>query len=334
MSSYTIMIHRIIIGAILVSGFLMSSCRDIEKSSDPQVDTSLKDIDLDSYSLENLLQQAENFTIQQNYEQAAAILERAKRKDSSEVMILHALADAYLDGLQSRKALETMEQAAILFPDSIQTLLKLSEYQLILKRYQSAIQTLNAIHEKKPTNAEAHFMKGMVRKELADTSGAMLEFQYATRENPLLIDAWINAGQLADGLPNQNPADYYRAGLRVDPNNLALLGVMASYLAQSGDQQGSIATYRRMIEIDSDHSKAYYDLGLLYLDLDSLKKSNDHFNMAVQTEPLFARAYFYRGLTQELLGNLQGAVRDYEQTLKLTPEDKDAQEGRKRITEQ
>jgi len=292
------------------------------------------DLDLAKLDVMQLVERASKLSDKGEFSSAAQLLKLAVQKDSQTVLLQHQLADAYLEGLESRQALETMEKAAISFPKSTETLLKLSEFQLILRRYDKALQTLQQVHDLHPSNAMAFFIKGMVRKELGDSTGAILEFQYATREDPSLIDAWINAGQLAQALGHDNALSFFQAGLRIDPDNLLLLSALASSHAGHGRSNEAIATYRRMISIDNDYSRAYFDLGLLYLDLDSLKKSHDHFNMAIETEPLFGRAYFYRGLTSELLNLPREALSDYKQALKLRPDDADVLEGLERLRNQ
>jgi Tfp pilus assembly protein PilF len=88
-----------------------------------------------------------------------------------------------------------------------------------------------------------------------------------------------------------------------------------------------------MMEIESYASAPYYDLGLLYLDQDSLIQAMTHFDLSIKIDPLFARAYFYRGLTKELLGEIDAARLDYEQTLQIDPENSDVVEALIRINQ-
>ena len=107
----------------------------------------------------------------QRYPEAIRDLQKVLQMDSSDVEARHLLADAYLDNLQSREALAMMEATTQMFPERIASLLKLSEFQLILKRYSEAINTLNRIQQIDPQNADAYFMKGMVLKENGHHSG-------------------------------------------------------------------------------------------------------------------------------------------------------------------
>ncbi len=317
------------LGPLVVLIFFLMTCQTSDQQSKQNTDTL--DVLPTEMSVEKMLWNAQSFMDEQRYLDAVKILTEVIRRDSLNRVAYHLLADAYLDGLESRKALETMEQAGEIFPDSIPTLLKLSEFQLILRQYKAALQTLERIHQLQPAQADAYFMKGMVRKELGDTSGSLLQFQYATREDPQLLDAWINAGQLSAAVGKEDAPAYFEAALRIMPHHIPTLQAYAQMRAEQQEFEHAIELYTQIIKLDTDHSASYFDLGLLFLDLDSISKARDHFNMAVATDPGYGRAYFYRGLTSELQGDQNKALADYQQALQIDPEDQDAQEGVQRL---
>ncbi|MCB0687684.1 MAG: tetratricopeptide repeat protein [Saprospiraceae bacterium] len=268
------------------------------------------------------------------YDEAIRDLKNAIELNPSDIQAWHLLADAQLDNLQSREALETMETAAEKFSGRIATLLKLSEFQLILKRYGEAFNTIQRIQELDPQNADAFFMKGMVFKESGDTSQAISQFQASTKENPNMIDAWINLGQLLAARHDPDAIRYYDGGLAVAPDNDLLLHAKAQFLAGENKIEEAKQVYQRMMEITPYASEPYYDLGLLYLDQDSIEQAVNHFDLSIKIDPMFSRAYFYRGLTKEMMGNPSAAQSDYEQTLQIDPEDKDAAQALKRLSGQ
>lgn len=276
-------------------------------------------------------QRAEVLLEEGKYDPAIQDLEKVLSIDPKAYEVRHLLADVYLDNLQSRKALETMEMTVQLYPDSTRSKLKLSEFQHILKRYPDARNTLNSILASEPFNPDAFFMMGMVLKETGDTAEAIVQFQKATREDPNLIDAWINLGQLLEATNDPEAGRYLDAGLEVQPNNIPLIHAKAQFLARNYQEEAAKETYRRLIRLNPDYTEAYYDLGLLYLDQDSLAKAADHFDIAIKTNPRFQRAYFYLGLTKELLESFEDAKHYYSQATTLNPKDQDAIEGLERI---
>ncbi len=279
------------------------------------------------------LQRAKLYYQMEKYPQAIGDLELALHLDSSDIEARHLLADAYLDNYESRKALASLENTVMMFPESIPSLLKLAEFRLILKRHQDAMHALAKIHNLDHQNADAYFMKGMVLKETGDTTLAIRHFQNATRENPGLIDAWINLGQLHGALNDSEAIRYYDAGLAVSPGNHLLLLAKAQYLAGQDRIEEAKSTYHFMMELAPYSFEPYYDLGLLYLDQDSLHQAVNHFDLSIKINPMYARAYFYRGYTKELTGQVNAARYDYEQTLRLDPGDSDAEEALIRLRE-
>lgn len=267
----------------------------------------------------------------QKYPEAIRDLQKAVQLDTNDIEAWHLLADALLDNLQSREALQTMESVVEMFPKRIPSLLKLSEFQLILKRYAEAATTISQIQALEPDNADAHFMKAMVLKESGDTSAAIAQFQESTKENPQMIDAWINLGQLHEASGDSDAIRYFDGGLAVSPDNPLLLHAKAQYLARNDYLEEAKNVYRTMMKVSPYESEPYYDMGLLYLDQDSLDQAVAHFELSIKIDPMFSRAYFYRGLTLEMLGQVAAARQDYEQTLQINPEDQDASQAIKRL---
>ncbi len=267
------------------------------------------------------------------YDEAIRDMNKALSLDSTNVDYMHLLADVYLDYFKSRQALRTMEQAAGLYPERIPTLLKLSEFQMILRQYEESMKTIDRILKLDPQNAEAYFMFGMNFKELGDTVRSINSFQKAVELNSELIDGWINLGQLYASIGDPLAMRYFDNAIRVAPDNITALHARADYLSDIGQLPEAIEMYRRIVRIDQQYEEAYFNSGLIYLDMDSVEQARQQFDLAVKTSPTHIRAYYFRGLAQEMLGNAEAAKADYEQALQMAPNYEDAQEGLERVKE-
>jgi len=265
------------------------------------------------------------------YDEAISDLQKALSMDSTNVDYLHLLADVYLDYYQSYPAINTMIKAATLYPTRIPTLLKLSEFQLILKQYDQSIKTINEILKLEQLNAEAYFMLGLNFKEQGNIDRAMGSFQTAVENNPDLVDAWINLGQLHAEKGSNLAKYYFENAVKVAPNNITALHAKAEFLHFSDDQQGAIETYRQINSIDPDYSESLFNTGIIYLEMDSLAQAKQHFTMAVVTSPTYIIAYYYRGLVSEMEGNIAGAKKDYQTALNFNPAFERAQEALERL---
>ncbi|MEM6316379.1 MAG: tetratricopeptide repeat protein [Bacteroidota bacterium] len=262
---------------------------------------------------------ADLFYQNEGYDEAIADLQKALKIDSTNVDYLHLLADVYLDYYQSYNAMNTMLKAATLYPNRIPTLLKLSEFQLILKQYDKSINTINEILKLQPLHPEAYFMLGQVFKEQGDIDRAIGSFQTAVENDPDLVDGYVNLGQLHADKGSPLAKYYFDNAVKVAPKNVVALHAKAEYLHFSDQLPEAIELYKRINQIDPDYSESLFNTGIIYLEMDSLPQANTHFNMAVETSPTYIIAYYYRGLVAEKMGDKEAAKRDYQNALNLNP---------------
>lgn len=269
------------------------------------------------------------FYEEEGYDEAIHDLKKALSYDSTNVSYLHLLSDAYLDYYQSYNAITTLEKAAALYPERIPTLLKLCEFQLILKKNEASIKTINNILKLEPLNPNAFFMLGLNFKELGNVDRAIGSFQTAVENDPDLVDAWINLGQLHAQKKSKLARHFFDNALKVEPKNTSALHAKGVFLHDSNQLQEALVIYRQLNIIDPTYEDAFFNAGIIYLEMDSLKQAYNHFNLAAQTSPTFTMAYYYRGLAQEQQGKIAEAKKDYQQALSLDPEFERATEALK-----
>ena len=263
----------------------------------------------------------------EGYDEAISDLNQALKIDSTNLDYLHLLADIYLDYYKSRLALETMEKAVALHPKSTLTKLKLSEFQLILKKHDAALRTLNQLLAEDPLNAEAFFMIGLVYKDQENYKAAIPYFQEAVENDPDLIDGWINLGQLYHALGNDKALQYYNTAIRIAPDNIQAYHSKANFLSDKERLSEAIQVYKIINRLDPQYEEAFFNAGLLYLDLDSLEQAFDRFTITTNIDPVHVKGYYYRGVAAELNGQLDMAKENYEQAIKLNPDYTKAQEA-------
>lgn len=264
-------------------------------------------------------ERANTYYENEGYDEAIADLMKAISIDSMQVGFYHQLADVLLDYKKSRLALNTLKKAATLFPKRIPTLLKKSEFEIILRQHDDAFQTLAGILKIDPQNAEAFFMMGMAFKDTGDDNRAINSFQTAVENDPDLIDGWIELGYLFDKKENPIAVKYYDNALRVDSTNILALESKGNHFAYKGKLDEAIQLYKKISQVDPKYANAYYNIGLMQLEQNKIKEAYNHFNIAVNTDPLLIMAYFYRGKASELQGNISSARNDYQQVLNMKP---------------
>lgn len=273
----------------------------------------------------------------EGYDEALNDIGTALRLDSMQPMYYHMMADVLLDYARpndSRRAIEVLKTAAGKFPDRIPTLLKLSEFQLIVRRHGDALGTLDRILQRDPQNAEAIFMSGRVFLDKGDTTKAIVALQKSVQLDAGILDAWVFLGRIFDERNSPLAEQYYNNALRLDSTNLEVLEYKGAFFKRRGAFDKAFAVYRDIVQRNPDYSNAYFDMGMIYLELDSLGKAYDNFDIAVKTDPLFVKAYYFRGVAAEARGDLTAALADYTQANKMSPNYQEAREARERLEKQ
>lgn len=256
---------------------------------------------------------------QEGFDEAINDLEIAISKDSMNADYFHALADVYLDYFKSKLAVSTMQRAASRFPERIPTLLKLSEFHVILKQYDEAANVINQILQKDPLNGNAYYMKGMIFNENDQKEKAINAFQTSVELDPDILESWIILG---DHYTEQNDpiaTKYYNNAIRVDSTYIQAYHSKAIFLTNQEKLNEAIAVYKQINLIDSQYPNAYYNAGILYMEMDSVEKALDLFNITVKVDPIHLMGYFYRGLAAEALGDPEAAAQDFQHVLNLAP---------------
>jgi len=336
------MIRTALFSGLLGCLFLLFSCKNEPKTAQPDAADQqsptlarLNQLLADDPSNDSLLYlRAEEYYNLDAFDEALQDLKTAIETDSLQPRYYHLLADVLLDYARpndSKRALDVLLTAAYLFPDRIPTLLKLSEFQLIVKQHGDALATLDKILKQSPQNPEAFFMAGRVALDMGDTTRAIASLRKSVQLDANNTDAWRFLGRIFLGRNDPSAIQYLDNALRVDSTDLESKEYKAMFYKVRGEFDKAFEIYRSIIVSNPDYSNAYFDMGAIYLELDSLQKAYDHFNLAVKTDPLFVLAYHYRGLSSELMGNVEEAKKDYLRANKMSPNHPDPKAALERL---
>jgi tetratricopeptide (TPR) repeat protein len=305
--------------------FLMACKEDkkVEKvySEDAEINELSAKIDQSPKDYSLWFERAKAYAKKEAYTSAVSDLNMAIQIDSSQAEAYHLLSDCYMDNYKSRLALETMLDASKAFPTRVPTLLKLSETQYILNQYDNSIRTINNILYLDQQNAEAYFMLGMNFRAIGDIPKAKNSFQTATEFDSGLLDAWILLGNIYEAEKDPKAKDYYEAAARINPDSPQAKHSLAYYLQNNGDVLGAIALYREINIKNREYADAYLNPGILYIEMDSLDKAYEQFNLLVENVPVDYRGFMYRGLVSKLKGNMEAGDADIQSVSNLTNQD-------------
>ncbi|MDZ4708274.1 MAG: tetratricopeptide repeat protein [Saprospiraceae bacterium] len=253
------------------------------------------------------------------FDQAVQDIQYAIKLDSLQPAYYHLLADIFLDKQQSYEALNSLYQASQLFPRRVATLLKLCEFQYILKQYEASLKTIQIIQGIEPLNAESFFMAGLNYRDLKDTMNALSALKYATSLDDRHVDAWIVAGQLTQSTDPSMALSYFENAVRVDTTNILSLHSLAGFYQNQMEYKKSLSLYRKIIEMDPTYADAFVHTGMIYFNLDSFAQALNSFDILCRLEATNPDYSYYRGTAHEALGNIPAARLDYQQSLRLDP---------------
>lgn len=305
-----------------------------QQAQDPEI-VQLNEL-IDRYPKDDSLfyRRARAYYQLEGYDEALADIGKAIQLDSMQPAYYHLIADIYLDYARpndSRRAIEALQTCLQKFPDRIPTLLKLSEFHLIVKQHTEALKTLNQVMLRDPQNPEAFFMSGRVALDKKDTTNAVASLRKCVQLDAGHKDAWMFLGRIYLEKDNPVALQCFDNVIRIDTADLEAREFKGVFHKRRGDFTNAFAEYRSIIGMKPDYANAYFDMGVIYLELDSLQNAYKNFDIAVKSDPLFVAAYYYRGVSQEQQGNLQGAIADYQQANKMSPDFEDAREALTRL---
>ncbi|MCX6258171.1 MAG: tetratricopeptide repeat protein [Bacteroidia bacterium] len=161
--------------------------------------------------------------------------------------------------------------------------------------YQGAITDYDQSIMLKNDQSEAWLNRGTSRKELGDLKGALKDYDMAIRLNPDFDKSFYNRG-----------------GVKMDMN----------------DFEGAIADYNEAILLNPNYAEAYSNRGNAKVNLANSTTSTQmvygalaDYNRAIELKPDYTDAYSNRGIARSILGDIAGAINDYDITLTLNPND-------------
>lgn len=309
---------------VIIYLFVYNSCKnpdsklDTLQTVDPELQLLNESIQKDPENDSLYFYKAFYYFERDSYEVAIVNLNKALSIDSTfKPAYYQLLADVYLANIQSREAVEIIDKALIYFPNEISVILKSSQIKLILKQHMAALATLNKIFIRDPQNAEAYYLAGHIFYEMGDTGRAVNSYQKAVDFNPDMRAAWVQLGDVLSDLKNPRAISYYQNAILLDSIDPEIFHKKAFALYSFGKTAEAIALYKRSCLKFPNYEPFFFNLGFIYLELDSLDKAIEHFTIATQLNPVEASGFYQRGIAYQQKGVNAQAKTDFQQALQL-----------------
>ena len=281
-------------------------------------------------SLYNL--RADLFLKMEGFDEAIADLETAMKLDSSKALYPLKLADVYFNYGRSRKAYNILTAASYQFKDNQNLQKKLVEYQIILKKNEEAINKLQELLKEDRHNPELYFLMGINFQDVGDEDRAISAFQMAVDKDSDFVDAWMMLGYIYDQRNDPIAERFFQNAIDSDPNFVDGYLAKGNFYGNQGDFGQAVETFKLINEKFGPMKDAMYNIGLAYVQMDSLGKAQEHFDYCLKLAPDYVKAHYYMAYVLEKQGEIEQAKNYYQQTLSFDPDMKRASDALRRLS--
>jgi tetratricopeptide (TPR) repeat protein len=301
---------------------LLTACSSQEKPDElivehgaatgiPSIDAISRDIQNNPNNIQLYVARTDAYAREGLYKEAVKDAQKVLKMDTTRWQSYKLLAWSYLDNDESKRAVKTLEKGLEIQPKNINLLLTHAEISHILKQYEKGLISVDNILKQNERHVEGLFMKGLIRKDMKDTLGAINHFQSAVEEDANHFSAYLEFANLFYKMREPIAVDYYKNALRIDSTSYLAHKGMTNYYHQTGQHEKAKKAYERAIYHHPQEADLSYNYALLYMELEEHQKAFDYFDIATKYDPQFGKAHFYRGLAAEKLNNIDEATRSY-----------------------
>ena len=251
--------------------------------------------------------------------------------DSTKAQYYSAAGDLLFDHKDITGSVPFIQKAIALNPDDAKAHLKVAKMFVYIKDYPKAFKELNRVMEHDVYDPEPYFLKGMIYKDIKDTTKAMSSFLTAIQVAPDYKDAMIQLGQLYAARHNSIAVKYFSNAFKIDTGDVFPIFAAGVFYQNEKDYDRAKDEYKNCILHDNQYADAYFNTGYILIQQDSLEKAWRQYNLVTQIEPNNAGAYYNRGLCSELMHKNKEAINDYKQALAFSKNYEEPANGLKRL---
>lgn len=267
-----------------------------------------------------------------NTDSAFRDISRALTNDSTNADYLCTLSDVYMLAGMVQNALAALEKALLYNPKSVNALLKKAELHLYFDQFANTLQLTEEAIKIDGINPKAYFIRGMCFKLKGDTTNAIRNIQKTVEIDQEYYHAYIQLGLLFAAKGDILAADYYNNALNLDPKSVEAYYGLGMFYQDNGFINEALSAYTNLLLVDSTYRFAHFNLGYIHLvELKLYSEAIKYFNNAIRYAPDYVEAYYNRGYSFELLGDINNARGDYKKALELRTNYQLAIEGLNRL---
>lgn len=246
--------------------------------------------------------------------------------DNKSVVSYLLAGDTYIALGQGQDAIDAMSEAINNNPNNEALYTRAIEYNFLMKNEEAALNFANDLLRINKNNPDAYFFKGLIFKK-TDKNKAISTFQTCVEQDPTYYNAYMQLGTMFSEKKDDIALKYLDNALRLEPTSREALYAKGFHYQQKEDYQNAKVQYREMILANRRDYQAIYNMGHCYLAQDSIDMAEKHFDMALNAKPEFVDAIFMMGQIAERKGDIVEAKIQYQNALKLLPNNETIEEA-------
>ena len=218
-------------------------------------------------------------------------------------------------------------------PDSASTRMQLVNAYDSLGMYTEALAQTDSLILRDSLNNGLWFARAQLQESSKDTAGAIRSYERALRIYPS-VEAQLSLANLFAETKNANALaicdNLLKMGLgrETDASCNFIAGI---YYARTGRKKQALDALDRAIANNYTLMEAYLEKGFVYYDDKNFTEALKIFEKATTVNNMYADAYYWIAKCNEALGNKEEALTNYERSLGLDKQLKEAADAIKRL---
>ncbi|MEA3496455.1 MAG: tetratricopeptide repeat protein [Bacteroidota bacterium] len=231
-------------------------------------------------------------------------------------------AKLYFDATNIKAAIKSYKKSISINSKDDYAFIRLGEIYLYQAKPQECVENLNSALRRNKYNPETYALKSSYYLQMKDTARAISNLRTSIDVDPDYFNSYLDLGYLYSLKNNADGIVYYTNALNLQPSNTKVLYNRALLYQNIDSFNKAITDYKKILEINSIHKSANYNLGYIFFLKEKYEMGIKYFTKSISAAPQYYEAYFGRAICYDSLNNKEKARKDYQKILSNKPDDK------------